>query len=217
MYQGFNAALVVFYTVLSAIAVVSLVIGIILYIFQAIGMYSISKHRNLGTSGFAWVPILNTFKMGQIADDAVLHKRGSRTHFMVLMPVFYIAGGILCSIGYFLSLISFNLNSDEIRMIFREGTIDIPSLVRSGSFSKGSLITGGILLVIGGILLLVSTVMEYICLYHIFKSCSQTYVAYFILSLLFTVTIPFFLFAIRKKDNPEFYKDPVPGTEGAVE
>ena len=217
MWSNYHAALVVLYTVLSAIAVVCLVIGIIMYIFQAIGMYSISKRRKLGTSAFAWIPILNTIKMGQIADDAVLHKRGSRTHFMVLMPVFYIAGGILCCIGYFLILISFNLNTNELIAIIREGGANIPALIRSGSFSEGSMITGVILMLIGYLVALISTVMEYICLYHIFKSCVPAYTVFFVLSLLFVVTIPFFLFAVRKKDNPDFYFDPIPGTSGGTE
>ena len=217
MWSNYHAALVVLYTVLSAIAVVCLVIGIIMYIFQAIGMYSISKRRKLGTSAFAWIPILNTIKMGQIADDAVLHKRGSRTHFMILMPVFYIAGGILYSIGFFLSMIAFNLNRTDLIVIIREGNLDIPSLIRSGRFSEGSLITGIILIAIGYLFLLISTVMQYICLYHIFKSCVPTYTVFFVLSLLFVVTIPFFLFAVRKKDNPDFYYDPIQGTSGRIE
>ena len=99
-------------------------------------------------------------------------------------------------------------------MIIRNGTIDVPSLIRSGSFSRGSLVTGLILMAVGYIFVLVASIMEYICLYHIFKSCVPTYTVFFVLSLLFMVTIPFFLFAVRKRDNPDFYFDPIPGTTG---
>lgn len=206
----FKAVMVVFFTIFAAIAVVAAVVGLIMYIFQAIGMYSLSKRRKLGTSAFAWIPILNAFKMGQIADDAVLHKRGTRSHFMVLMPVFSIAGGVLYGIGSFLTLIAFNFSASDISNIIGHGMNDLPYLIRSGNVSEGSMITGMILIIIAYIFILIASVMEYIVLYHIYKSCSTSYTAYFILSLIFAITIPFFLFAIRKKDNPEFYKDPVP-------
>ena len=212
--NNLQSVFAVFAAVIGLISVFAAVMGLVLYIFQAIGLYSIGKRRIPGTSGFAWIPILNVFKMGQIADDAVYHKRGTRSHFVVLMPVFYIAGVVLSGIGIFLQIISLNINiqvSDPSR-IFGE----VPYLIESGTVSQGTLTAGVILLVVGYVLVLIATVLEYVCLYHIFKSCSTSYVAFFVLSLIFAVTIPFFLFAVRKNDNPDYYFEtpPVPDSLG---
>ena len=187
----------------------SAILGLVMYVFESIGMYSISRRRIPGTSGFAWIPILRWFKLGQIADDAVLHKRGSRTHFMVLMPVFQIAGGILTGIGGFLALISFDFSTTTWHDLLQNGSQNIMDQISRGeiSASAASLTAGMIFLAVGYILVVIASVMMYICYYHIFKSCAAGYIAFFVLSLVFPVTIPFFLFAVRKKDNPSWYQE----------
>lgn len=191
--------------VLVIFAVIIGILGIVMYIFQAIGMYSISRRRKLGTSGFAWIPILNWFKMGSIADDAVLHKRGTRTHFMPLMPIFQIAGVVLCTVGCFLTVLAFNGPGLNWVEVFQGGPGRVAQVISTGEVSRGSLTAGIIMLAIGYILILIATVMMYICLYHIFKSCASNYVPFFVISLIISLTVPFFLFAVRKKDNPAFY------------
>ena len=186
-----------------AIIIVSLLLGIVSYIFQAIGLYSISKRRRLGTSGFAWVPILNLFKFGQVADDAVLNKSGKKPHFRIFYPILLIVGGIVCGVGSFVTSISFSYETLNLEAIMNspEAFIDyVPEVT-----SETSLIIGGILFFLGILIIIVAEVLQYICLYHIYKSCSRKYIAMFILSFVFSILIPFFIFAIRKNDNPVYY------------
>lgn len=197
------AAVAVLMTVLSFLICV---IGIVMYVFQAIGLYSISRRRNIRLSGFAWIPILNLFKLGQIADDAVLNKRGKKSHFMVTMPVFYIASGIIVFVGTALCALSMNLTSADIQIILEQGSEGFQSVLSSVSYAPEALTAGTIIFIVGYILMIVSTVMINVCYYHIYKSCTTSYIVMFVLSLIFNVVVPFLLFAVRKKDNPAYYK-----------
>ena len=183
---------------------------LVMYILRAIGLYAISKRRELGTSAFGWIPILCLFKFGQIADDAVLNKKGSRPHFMVLFPVFSIAGTVVSSVGAFIGSLSFyipNLNLETILKHPEEIEAMIPRIS-----SRGGLIVGVVLLVLGILLGAVAEVMQYICCFHIYRSLSTRYIVMFILSFLFPFLICIFLFATRKSVNPVWY---VPGRKTA--
>ncbi len=189
--------------VFSVAAIIGVIYGILAYIFQAIGMYSISKRRKLGTSGFAWVPILSLFKFGQIADDAILHKSGTKTRYMVLYPVFYLIGFILMNVSTLLVLVP-NLTPGLISAL-QKGDIEMLGRILEHIVYSPTFVIAVILGVIGYVLVIISAVFQYICFYHIYKSCSRKWVSLFVLTFIFSVVYPFFLFAIRKQDNPDWY------------
>ncbi|MBR3246051.1 MAG: hypothetical protein IKF90_25630 [Parasporobacterium sp.] len=205
-YPDFQLILQGIFVILLVTFILSAVFSVVMYVFRAIGLYSISKRRYLGTSAFGWIPVLNMFKFGQIADDAVLNKSGKKTHFMILYPVFSIAGSIVASVGTFIGSLSYYIPSIDLEAIFKN-----PELIYNYApklISKGSLIVGIILLILGVLLKIAADIMLYICCFHIFKSLSTSYIVMFILSFLFSFLISIFLFAIRKKDNLAWY---VPG------
>jgi len=58
-------------SVLAVILIFALIIGIICYVFMAIGLYTMAKNRNLDHPWFAWIPIANSYLMGELINDDV--------------------------------------------------------------------------------------------------------------------------------------------------
>ena len=190
----------------AAIALLWLVIALIFYIFKGIGMFTISRRRHLRASALAWIPILSMFTLGQIADDAVQKKRGRRTHFVALYPIFQIAGGVLSFVSAFLNLVAIRFSPELINSLLR-GEFDMLQRHAQEAVADPVFYVGLAMAAIGTILLTVGTVFLYISLYHIYKSCSGKYIAMFILTLVFPFLYPIFLLAVRRNDDPHWYPD----------
>lgn len=195
-----------------AITIFSLAEILVFYVFKGVGLFSISKRRKLGGNALAWIPVLSMFKLGQIADDAVLKKRGNRTHYVVLYPVFNIAGGVISCVGAFLCLLSLNLSQGVIDSFLRGNMNPLISHARGALMDPVFYIGFGIF-ALSTILLIIAQVFLFISLYHIYKSCSGGYVALFVLSLIFSFLYPIFLLAIRKNDNQVWYPTGNAGNE----
>ena len=58
---------IIFFVILG----VMLLVGIGLYILQSLGLYSIAKRRGLDNPWMAWVPVVNMYLLGIIADELV--------------------------------------------------------------------------------------------------------------------------------------------------
>ncbi len=163
------------------VIVIASVVGIVCYIFQSISLYRIAKRRGIPAPGLAWLPVVNIYLIGKIA-DRVRYRSGALISCLrkwllglsIGVTVFLIIGCILLGLNY-----SANINPENM---------SIPFL--------------GILAYFIVILAaMAEMVLEYVALFHIFRSCSNHFVALFVLSLIFPITIPFFLFGVRNQDS----------------
>lgn len=212
MHMSIEPFVQLFIGFLVAFLVFCFVFGIVMYIFEAIGVYTFCRRRNIRLSGFAWVPILRLFKFGQLSDDAILNKSGRTTHMMVLYPVFYIAGLVVTYVGAFVSSVSVGLTIDRLFMVFQNpenARMLVPQVESEAGFVIGTILSG-----LGLILSIAATVFQYYCVFHIFRSCSAKFIVMFILVFFFPFLIAIFLFATRKQDNPAWY---IPGRNRNVE
>lgn len=182
----------------------TLAVILILYIFKGIGMFAISRRRRLGASALAWIPVLSMFKLGQIADDAVQKKRGRRSHFVALYPVFCIAGGVCSCVSTFLTMLAFQFSPALINALF-QGDMDILQRHAEIAASDPVFYVGLAIGALGYILVIIGYVFLYMSLFHIYKSCSGKYIVMFILTMVFPCLYPIFLLAIRRNDNPVWY------------
>lgn len=213
MYGNMQPAMQIIMVIMTILAFFVCALAVVMYVFQAIGLYSISHRRKLGTSGFAWVPILNYIKLGQITDDAILKKAGKKPHFRIFYPIVGVASMLVMTIGMLIVFGSVRLSPAGLEQLAR-GRFTV--LLARGFMrisSETGYAIGIILICIAIILSLVWTVLQYICLYHIYRSCSSKWVPMFILSFIFSVLVPFFLFAVRRQDNPDVYPPAEPASE----
>jgi len=170
-------------------AIISAILLIVIYVFQGIALYSLSKRRRLGTSAFAWIPILSSFKLGQIADHAVLIGSRRITHYKWLLPVFLFAGSLCTFIS---SRYTFSATVSTYSQF-------------GAAYNNGLLLTSAIFSIIGMGLTITALVFYHISLYYVYRSCSRYYVVFLVLGIIFSILPAIFLFAVRKKVNPEYF------------
>ena len=165
-------AMVIF---LAIYVLVILGIGLIVYIFNALGLVAIAKHRNIAMSNLAWIPFFGTaYVTGAIADEQSIHETGRDPRLKVWLLAMSLALTFLTAILY-----------GEMFRIGLSRMNDVPSMV----FIVIMILT----LLIG----LPFTVLWYVAHYRLYKACQPNNSSLFlILSIVFGLS-PFLVFAVR--------------------
>jgi len=194
--------LLVFYLLLSAA-------GIVFYILQSVGMYTIAKHRGIRHAWLSWLPIGNVWMLGSISDQYQYVAKGKIKNRRKLLLALSMAA-LLLTVFVWVAVIG---------TIFAVGLGTEAGETLSGAAVAVSLL--GNLAIIA--ICAVSVVLGYMCLYDLYASCNpDNAVLFLVLSILIGVTIPFLVFGCRKKDGgmpprkiaAEVYEEPTEQTEG---
>lgn len=168
--------------------------GIAAYVLRALGMYSIAKRRGINHPWMSWVPVLDLWVLGCISDQyqyvvkcQTKNKRKWLLGLNIALAVVYIVFFVFFGIMMF-DAVTGVINGVSESMILED--------------LMGSMI--GMLVatlpMLG--LAIAVTVVRYIAMYDLYSSCSpQNNVLFLVLSIFFTVTEPFFVFFLRKKDG----------------
>ena len=177
--------------------------SIAMYVLQALGMYRIANRRGIPNPWLAWIPVAQMWTLGSISDQyqyvAKGRVRNRRKWLLCLSLVTTLASAPLSGlvVGMLLHGNSYTVMMLGLVMVF----------------------LGGLTGVVG----IAATVMEYVALYDVYVSCDPgNAVLYLVLSILFPVALPFFLFFNRKKDlgmppRKASQQEAEPILEGAVE
>ena len=175
---GFLIFFLVFYLIVLVFAIVS-------YVLSSAGMYTIAKRRGIHHPGLAWVPIANTWILGSISDQYQFVAKGkirSRRKLLLTLNI------IIALLPTALSIFS--------------TTATLMSLDSFGSAVAANLAIAGIVWFALVVLAIVNAVFTYIAFYDLYSSCDpNNAVTFLVLSILFSVTQPFFVFGCRKKDR----------------
>ncbi len=159
--------------------------GIVFYVLQSMGIYTIAKRRGIRKPWLAWLPIGDAWTLGSISDQYQYVKCGKVTNRRKTLVILYVV--ILAAVALVVG--------------------SIIGTVVGAAFSNGGAAVVGVgstvlsyFVIIGACIAM--AVIEYIALYDVFRSCNPDSSAVFlILGILFPVTLPFFLFFSRKKDE----------------
>lgn len=167
--------LLVFYFIVIFLA---FAFGIASYVLSSLGLYTVAERRGLRHAWLAWVPIGNAWLLGSISDQYQYVAKGKVTGRRKMLLVLNIAI-VVVYIGWLVGMI---------------GNI-------IGGY-MGGMVLG---MVLGWLLFMAVwvalCVFLYISYYDLFRSCQPSNaVLYLVLSILVSVTLPFFIFLIRKKD-----------------
>lgn len=179
-----------YYLILMAFCVVS-------YVFHALSLYTISKRRGIRNPWLAWIPVGNMWILGSISDQynyVVKGKVRSRRKILTGLTITVLALGALFYVSLFALMIT---------------------AVSNAGLGAG---IGSVLVLLLTILAIVAvgitaTVYQYLAMYDLFRSCDpDNAVLYLVLSILFSVVYPVFLFVCRKKDfgMPPRRPEPIP-------
>jgi hypothetical protein len=176
--------------------------SIVMYVLNAVGLYRIAKRRGIHHAWLAWVPIGSNWLLGSISDHyqyVAKQKVTSKRKILLILS--------LCLIGCL--------------FVLAGGVVAI--VVAAGSSMNASIALGVVLLLIAYLgmmgLAVAITVFCYIAYYDLFRSCKPgNAVLFLVLSILFNVTLAFFVFFSSKSDEgmPERRpRDPAPRIEEA--
>lgn len=181
-------------------AVLLLVLGLsgifslVCYILESLGLYTIAQRRQLKHPWMAWVPVANQYLLGCVSDQyqyVVKGKNTSRRKWLLVFSIVSIVMAVVFYVMYFgfyvkaAMMLSYNLPEEQL---LRE--IMTPML--------GMLGIGLVMFAVS----IAQLVFYYIALYDLYISCDRKNgVAFLVLSIVFTVTRPFFVFAVRNKDQ----------------
>ncbi len=172
---GFAVVLIVIYLL---IAFASMALSIVSYVLQSIGLYSIAERRGIHHSWLAWIPLGNLWVLGSISDQYQYVAKGkikNRRKSMLWLSVAIIAVYLIWVVFLVLSMFS----NDDFLTVF-------------------IILIGIIGLMVTAIVL---TIVQYMAYYDLFVSCNRENAAlYLVLGILVSVTLPFLVFASRKKD-----------------
>lgn len=181
---GFTGAFFALFTVFAIFYLALLAVGVLSYIFQSIGLYTIAKRRGILSPWLAWLPIGNIWIMGSISDQYQYVAKGRVKNRRKVLMGLTIAMLVFCVFMPIFAII-----------------------IAAAAASSGGVaaLTAIVILVILYLSLIVAAIIaavfQYIALYDIYNSCDPNNGAiYLVLSILFGITQPFFLFACRKKD-----------------
>ena len=161
-------------------------IPVLLYILQSVGLHTIAKRRGIRKPWLAWLPLGDVWIVGSISDQyqyVVKGKIRNRRKVLLGLTIGTLVGAVAYCAIYLVGIVGVVTGMAEGAVV----TAMIPMVL--------------ILTPVMGVLAVLLAVFRYIALYDVFCSCSpDNGVLMLVLSIFFNITMPFFLFAIRKKD-----------------
>lgn len=179
-------------------------IGIATYVLSSLGLYTIAKRRGLNHPWLAWIPVVSVWIVGSLSDQYRYVVRGENKSKRKVLLTLSIISAVLC-----------------VAMVVTAIAMAVQAVAGAvGGISDEAMleaIVGPLLGVVGLCLPLIGiaiayAVIYYMALYDVFKSLDpDNCVLFLVLSIIFSVTEPFFLFFNRNKDQgmPPRRPDPV--------
>lgn len=183
------------------IAVIGLVLSLVTYILQAIAIHTIANRRGIRGGWLAWIPVAQYWAAGSVSDQYKQTVKNKASHNRVIMLILALVSWVLTMIG----------GSTFLSGAIRAAT----AIINDNSYALSQAVAlisgvGTLLNLLAGALNIALFVFWQITLYDIYASaCPKNAVAFLVLGILFPITIPFFLFCNRKKDEGMRIPQPV--------
>ena len=162
-------------------------LSVVMYVLNAVGMYQIAKRRGIHHAWLAWVPVGCNWLLGSISDHyqyVAKQKVTSRRKILLILSLVLVA----------------------VSLVFIGGTVALVATSEVASAEIAPQILSVALMAIGylgmlGVAIAI-TVFCYIAYYDLFRSCKpKNDVLFLVLSVLFNVTLAFFVFACSNSDE----------------
>lgn len=165
-------------------------IGIAFYLLYAFGVYRMAKRLGVPAPGLAFVPIVNVFTLGKIAETPVNGKKP--LPYGALLLIFSIAQNVLAYLSVFRFVGSIIKYSEYYYggQLYDVTEAEILALI--GEFS--------LYIMLIAVLSIVYSIFTYVALYKAYKLFAPDNAAlYIVLSILFSIATPIIVFCLRNK------------------
>ena len=170
------------------------IIAIAGYVLTALALYSMAQRRHIAHAWISWLPVADSWILGSLSDQYRYVVKGQVKSKRKLLLTLNIISTIVSTVLFFLSFHSI------IRMLLMimEGTDEVLMVERIFS---GLMRTSGILLLMLP-LIIWKKVLTFMALYDVYQSCEpRNAVMYLVLSILFPMIRPIFLFVVRDQEQ----------------
>lgn len=175
--------------------VMSFGVSIVAYVFTALGLYTIAQRRGIKNPWMAWVPVLNVWILGSIADQYRYVAKGEvRSRRKVLMTT-----AILQTVAWLAVMVLLVVMMVKVVMQIPNFGMMSDQMLLSMVLELLLPMAGGLLAM--GVIAIVHAVFSYIAYADLFASCEpDNKVLYLVLGIFISITLPIFVFICRKKD-----------------
>ena len=180
-------------------------LSIAAYVLTGLALYTLAKRRGIQKAWLSWVPVLNCWILGSLSDQyryvvkgEVKNKRKALLILNIItwaISVAMVVVAVVMLIGIVGAAMGGGINEDAMLEMVMGPVLGILGLCLP-------------LMGVG----IATAVIHYMALYDVYTSCTpQNNVVFLVLSILFSVTEPFFLFFTRNKDDgmPPRKQEPV--------
>ena len=187
------------------------IIAIAGYVLTALALYSMAQRRHIAHAWLSWLPVADIWILGSLSDQYRYVSKGQVKSKRKLLLTLNIISAIISTVLFFLSFHSI------VRMLLMimDGMDEFLLVERIFS---GLMRASGILLLTLP-LTIWKKVLTYMALYDVYQSCEpQNAVMYLVLSILFPLIRPIFLFVVREKElgMPPRRQEAPQGPSGSV-
>ena len=170
-------------SILVTILVVAGILSLVTYIFSSLGFYTLAKRRGILHPGLAWVPVCGTrWILGSLSDQyaSLTGAKLRCSRHILLWGELVLTAAAIPLLVFAIQLLTATLAGQDVTMQLLQLN-GVQTLLNLASIAL--------------------SVMLYIALYKVYKSCDPKHATLFlVLSIIFNVTMPFFVFACRNKD-----------------
>lgn len=176
---AFAGAFGVFILIYGVAMLLAMAISVASYVLHSLGLYTIAQRRGIHNPWLAWIPVGNLWLLGSISDQYQYLVKGKIKTRRRMMLGLGITAVVLCVILMICAVMQVVAGNAAVAVLLAFISI----------FGLWAL----------AIALLV---YEYMCYYDLYRSCEKTNgVLYLVLSIVISATLPFLVFACRKKDE----------------
>ena len=169
-------------------------ISLAVYVFTALGLYTLAQRRGLRNPWLAWIPVANVWILGSLSDQYRYVVRGqvrSKRKVLLTLNIISAVMGLVMTVVIVAAVVrwvfSFQTGASETEIV---------------NALMGSIMGVLALCVPWAGVAIASAVLSYMALYDIYTSCDPANnTVYLVLSILFGFTQAIFLFLCRNRDD----------------
>ena len=172
-----------FAAVFGVIGLISLGLGLVMYIFLSLSLFTLAKRRGILHPGLAWVPVCGArWILGSLSDQyaSLTGAKLRCSRHILLWGELVLTAAAIPLLVFAIQLLTATLAGQDVTMQLMQLN-GVQTLLNLASIAL--------------------SVMIYIAPYKVYKSCDPKHATLFlVLSIIFSITMPFFVFACRNKD-----------------
>lgn len=168
---------------------------LVFYVMKALGIYDMSKKCGIRNRWYAFVPLLNAYTLGRLAEKYQNKNGKSAKYLKVILPVLYAVVAVLLIISTVMGVLGgISLLFDADKALADEKQLEEEAFTQ--------LFSAFVPLLMSVFFIIVKRIVTFIALFKIYSAFDyKNAVVLLIFSILFnSVLVPVFLFSIRKKE-----------------